>query len=225
MTSRPQLAAQRRDLTGKAVARLRRSGRLPAVVYGHGQSSEAIDLDAREFDLLRRRAGRHALVDLQLDGGQPRPVMVHQIQEHPVQRRALHVDFYVVKMTEEMTVDVPIATVGESEAAEKLGGTLLHLIESVNVRALPGDLPQSLELDITPLDSFDAVLHVSDLVIPPGVTLVTDPEEPVARVQPPRVEEEEEVPEAGEEGAEPEETAEDGAGAQSGASEGGDAES
>jgi large subunit ribosomal protein L25 len=80
--------------------------------------------------------------------------------------------------------------VGDSHAADKLGGTLLHIREHISVRALPGDLPHALELDITPLDSFEAVLHVRDLSVPTGVTVLTDPDEPLARVQPPRVEEE-----------------------------------
>jgi large subunit ribosomal protein L25 len=93
-------------------------------------------------------------------------------------------------MTEELTVDVPVVQVGESYAAEKLGGMVMHLREHVSARALPGDLPASLELDITPLRDFDAVLHVRDLVVPDGVTVLTDLDEPLARVQPPRVEEE-----------------------------------
>ncbi len=202
MPERPELTAQRRQVTGKEVARLRRQGIVPAVVYGHGQPSEALQVDARAFEQLRRRVGRNALVDLHVDNGRPSPVLVHAVQEHPVNRHVLHVDFLLVRMTEEMTVDVPIALTGTSDAVEKQGGTLLHLIDHVRVRALPADLPDALELDVTPLRSFEEVLHVRDLLVPPRVTLLTDPEEPIARVQPPRVEEEELVAAAGVEGAE-----------------------
>lgn len=222
MPSRPQLTAQKRDIRGKAVKVLRRDGLLPAVVYGHGHDSESIQVEAKAFDTLRRQAGRNALVDLKLDGGRATPVIVHGIQEHPVNRHTLHVDFYVVKMTEELVVDVPVVTVGTSEAAEKQGGTLLLLMNTIKTRALPDAIPQSLELDVTPLESFDAVLHVSDLRLPDGVTLVTDADEPLARVQPPRVEEEpvlaEEV-EEGEEALEGEAVAE-GAPAEAGEGEG-----
>ena len=194
-------------MTGKAVARLRRDGRLPAVVYGHGVASEPVEVNARDFEHLRRRAGRNVLVDLHVGNGRARPVLVHSVQEHPVTRRPLHIDFFVVRMTEELTVEVPIAFTGESEAVEKQGGTLLHLLDRVRVRALPADLPESLELDITPLETFDEVLHASDLRVPEKITLLTEPSEPVARVQPPRIEEEvveEEGLEAVEaEGAEP----------------------
>jgi large subunit ribosomal protein L25 len=209
--TRPRLAAQPRHASGKAVKRLRRSGLLPAVVYGRGRESQLIQLDAHEFDLLRRQTGRHALLDLTLDGGRPQPVLVQAIQEHPVTRHALHVDLLLVNLREERTVDVPVAMIGESEAVERMGGVLLHLRDSVQVRALPDDIPPAVELEISPLDSFDVVLHASDLRLPGGVTLVTDPAEPLARVQPPRVEEE--VPVAAEEEAEAEaeEAAEEGA--------------
>jgi large subunit ribosomal protein L25 len=191
--SRPTLAARPRAVVGKHVAHLRRGGVLPGVVYGAGVESTAIEFDAHEFELLHRQTGRHAVVDLQLDGSQPQPVLLHVIQEHPISRRPIHVDFLAVNMQEERTVDVRIVAVGHSEAVERLGGVLLHLRDEVIVRAKPDDLPSSIELDITPLDTFEGVLHASDLIIPPGVTLVTDPSEPVARVQAPRIEEEPEV--------------------------------
>jgi large subunit ribosomal protein L25 len=206
VSTRPQLVAQRREITGKKVAALRRAGQLPAVVYGHGHEAEPIVVDAREFATLRRHAGRNALVDLTVGGGRPTPVLLHGVQEHPISRMAVHADFFVVKMTEEMTVDVSIVTTGSAPAVEKLGGTLLHLRETVQVRALPADLPAGLDLDISSLDTFEAMLHVSDLRIPERVTLVTDGHEPLVRVQAPRVEEapepQPEVAEAEAEGAE-----------------------
>jgi large subunit ribosomal protein L25 len=184
------VSAEPREVVGKKVAALRRQGILPAVVYGHGRASRPIQLDAREFDELMRHTTRNTLVDLKVGGGRATPVLLQHVHEHPVRRHPMHVDFYVVKMTEELTVDVPVTQVGESYAAERMGGTLLHLREHVSIRALPGDLPTALELDISSLADFDAVLHVRDLAVPPGVTVLTDAEEPLARVQPPRVEEE-----------------------------------
>lgn len=225
VATRPELAANRRVVLGKAVARLRRDGILPAVVYGHGAASESLQLDARAFDDLRRHHGRNTLIDLTVDGGSARPVLVHSIQEHPLRRRPIHVDFYLVKMTEEITVDVPVVAVGSSSAVEKMGGTLLHVVSTVKVRALPGDLPQTLEVDISGLDDFEAVIHVGDLTIPAGVQLVTDPGELALRVQPPRVEEVVEAPAEEAEGVEPGAEGAEGEGAEGGSSEGsGDAE-
>lgn len=193
MSTRPLVHAEPRDILGKSVSGLRRAGSLPAVVYGHDHGSQAIQLDARGFGELLRTTTRNSLVDLKVGGGRAFPVLLQSIHEHPVRRHPMHVDFYVVKMTEELTVDVPVNHVGASHAADRMGGTLLHLREHVSVRALPADLPHAIDLDITALDTFDAVLHVGDLIVPPGVTVVTDAEEPLARVQPPRVEEGEAV--------------------------------
>ena len=188
-TARATLAAEHREVTGKKVALMRQAGRLPAVVYGHGVDSNPISIDAHDFELLRRRSGPNALVDLSIDGDKARPVLVQTIQVHPVNRRMLHVDLFVVRMTEELTVDVPLTATGESSAVSLHGGTLLHPIESVRVRALPDHLPQSIEYSIASLTDFDTTIHVRDLVIPADVTLLTDGDEIIARVQAPRVEE------------------------------------
>jgi len=181
-SNRPSLAAEPRDVTGKKVAVLRRAGRLPGVVFGHGISSENVSIDAHDFELLRRKAGQNALIDLSVHGKAARPVLVHGVQVHPVHRRPLHVDLFLVRMTEELIVDVPLVATGTSLAIENLNGTLLHPIESVRVRALPDHLPQSIEYSIDGLVDFDAVVKVSDLEIPDDVTLLTDAEEIVAKV-------------------------------------------
>jgi large subunit ribosomal protein L25 len=198
--ARPALAAERRTVTGKAVAGLRRDGRLPAVVYGHGLESAPVTIDAHDFGLLRRRVGPNALIDLTVDGGKPTPVLIHGVQLHKVSRRPIHVDLFAVRMTEELTVDVPVHGTGESEAVAKLGGTLLNASGSVKVRARPDNLPQVIEVDLAVLVDFDAAIHARDLAIPEGVTLLTDPDEIVFKVSPPRVQEVEAAPaaEAGE---------------------------
>lgn len=208
--ARPKLAAARRTVTGKKVAYLRRDGRLPAVVFGRGLTSDSVSVDTHEFESLRRHAGPNTLIDLSVDGGSSAPVLVHEVQLHRVTRKPLHVDLYVVRMTEELTVDVALVSEGVSEAVENAGGTLLHVIDHVRVRALPDHLPESIHYSIESLQTFDDAIHVSDLVIPEDATLLTDPTEVVAKVLPPRVEEEPVVAEA-EEGEEGAEAAEEGA--------------
>lgn len=205
-STRPSLAAMHRDVTGKAVSHLRKAGRLPAVVFGHGLESANVTVDAHEFELLRRRAGPNSLVDLSIDGRKPAPVLVHSVQLHRVTQRPLHADLFLVRMTEELVVDVPLVATGESEAVKLHGGTLLHPIEHVRVRALPDHLPQSIPYDVSSLATFDDVIHLRDVQIPGDVTLLTDPDEIVAKVLPPRVEEVVEAPAAGE-GAEAAEAA------------------
>ncbi len=215
--ARPTLAAEPREVTGKAVKKLRIAGRLPAVVYGHGVDSTNVTIDAHEFDLLRKRVGPNALIDLSVDGKKADPVLINGVQIHPVSRRPLHADLFLVRMTEELTVDVRLVPTGEATAVTQLNGTLLHPTETVRVKALPDHLPQSIEYSIETLVDFDAAIHVRDLSIPADVTLLTDPDEVIAKVQQPRIEiEEEPVAAEGEEGAE----AEEGAAAAEGAAEG-----
>ena len=189
-TARPALAAEHRDITGKKVANLRRAGRLPAVVFGRGLESNNLSVDTHEFEQLRRHAGQNALVDLSIDGGKPAPVLVQSVQFHRVTSRPLHVDLYAVRMTEELTVDVPLVAEGDSLAVTDKGGTVLHVTEHVRVRALPDHLPQSIRYSLEPLETFEDAIHVRDLVIPEDATLLSDPDDIVAKVLPPRVEEE-----------------------------------
>jgi large subunit ribosomal protein L25 len=189
-STRPRLAAEPRTVTGKKVAGLRREGKIPAVVYGHGHESQAIQLDAHELDLLRRTAGRNAMLDLALGKGKVTPVMLQHVQEHPVTRRPIHVDLFVINLREEITIDIAVVFTGESEAVRRDGGTLLHQRETVSVRALPDALPPALEVDISSLVDFETTIHVGDIELPDGMTLITDATEPLARVQPPRVTEE-----------------------------------
>ncbi|HEY7524304.1 MAG TPA: 50S ribosomal protein L25 [Candidatus Limnocylindrales bacterium] len=202
-TARPTLDATHREVTGKRVSHLRRDGRLPGVVYGRGQESANVSVDTHDFDVLRRRAGPNTLIDLSVDGKQARPVLINGVQVHPVSRKPLHVDLFLVRMTEELTVEVPLIARGLAPAVDMLNGTLLHVTEAVRVRALPDHLPQSIEYPVESLVDFDATIKVSDLDLPSDVTLLTDPDDVVAKVLPPRIEVEE-VPEVeeGEEGAE-----------------------
>jgi len=189
-TARPTLAAEPREVTGKAVKKLRTAGRLPAVVYGHGVDSTNVTIDAHEFEILRKHVGPNALIDLSVHGDKSNPVLINGVQIHPVTRRPLHADLFLVRMTEELTVDVRLVPSGEAAAVTQLNGTLLHPTESVRVKALPDHLPQSIEYSIESLVDFDAAVHVRDLMIPEDVTLLTDPDEIIAKVQAPRVEEE-----------------------------------
>jgi len=188
--ARPKLAATSRTVTGKKVAYLRRDGQLPAVVYGRGIDSDNVAVNAHEFEQLRRHAGPNTLIDLSVDGGKATPILVHDVQLHRVTRVPLHADLYIVRMTEELTVDVQLVSEGESEAIENGGGTLMRAIEHVRVRALPDHLPQSIHYSIESLRTFDDAIHVRDLDIPADATLLTDGDEVVAKVLPPRVEEE-----------------------------------
>jgi large subunit ribosomal protein L25 len=191
MSSAPSvLTATRRTELGKGVAHLRKAGKIPAVVFGHGLESIPVSLDAHEFNLLRRTVHSNSIISLVIDGKDKQPVLVHGIQIDPRYRRLLHVDLFALKSGEEVTVDIPVHTVGESYAVVRLGGMLLHNLDHVRVRALPEKLPESFEVSIDSLEEIDAAIRLRDLALPEGVTLLADLDEIVVKVVAPHVVEE-----------------------------------
>jgi large subunit ribosomal protein L25 len=188
MSDRPTLAATSRTVVGKGVAHLRKEGRLPAVVFGHGTESEPVTLDAHEFDLLRRHVGASTLVDLSVDGKKSRPVILHGTQMHKVTHRPIHVDLFAVRMTQELTAEVPLVGDGVAPALAG-GGTLVHPTSVVKVRALPGNLPEALHYDLGVIVNYDTVITIGDLAVPADVVIQADASEVIARVLAPRVEE------------------------------------
>ncbi len=182
------LRAQRRAVLGKKVRFIRRQGLLPASLYGPGVPSVALQLTARDAEHVLRRATATTLLPLQVDGDPPRRVLVREVQRHPVSERALHVDLYAVPLDVTTRAEVPLHFVGDAPAITQLDGTLIRNLESVEVEALPDNLPARLEVDLTALVDLHAVIHVSDLTFPSGVTVHTSPDTLVASVVPPRLE-------------------------------------
>jgi large subunit ribosomal protein L25 len=144
-------------------------------------------IDAHAFDQLRRHTGRSTLIDLSVDGGKVRPVLIQGIQVHPITRRPLHADLFVVRMTEELTVEVQLVADGAAPAAAQ-GGSLVHPVSMVKARALPVNLPESIHYDLSSLETYDDTITVADLVVPEGVTIQADPADVIARVLEPREE-------------------------------------
>jgi len=185
-----KLSATRRSETGKDVTRLRKDGRIPAVVFGHGLASIPVSLDAHEFDHLRKTIHSNTQLELTIDGKEKQRVLVHGFQINPRNRQLLHVDLFALVSGEEVTVEVQLVTEGTSYAVERLSGTLLHNVSHIKVRALPENLPDLIKFSIESIKDFDTVIHLRDLPMPDGVTLLSDPEEIVAKVIPPAVVEE-----------------------------------
>jgi large subunit ribosomal protein L25 len=184
------LSATRRLETGKDVTNLRKAGRIPAVVFGHGLKSIPVSLDAHEFDHLRKTIHSNTQLDLTIDGKERQRVLVHGIQIDPRNRHLLHVDLFALRSDEEVTVEVQLVTEGTSYAVERLSGTLLHTVDRIKVRALPENLPDTIRFSIESIKDFETVIHLRDLPLPKGVTLLSDPEEIVAKVIAPAVVEE-----------------------------------
>jgi large subunit ribosomal protein L25 len=212
-----KLVAEIREVRGKGGARTTRAaGRVPAVVYGHGADPVHVSVDSRElFHLLHTDAGGNVLVDLQIDG-ENILAMPREIQRDLLRGRFVHVDFLRVARDQKITVEVPVHLVGESHGVKE-GGVLEHHLWALQLESLPQDVPSAIEADISRIGMNES-LKVSDLELPPGVTLLTAEDETVVSVVPPqvlRVEEEEGAAEgegveaeAGAEGATGDEAAE-----------------
>lgn len=202
MADHAGIEARPRQVTGKAVRHLRREGWVPAVLYGHGIESLPIQVEAMQLDRLLGQTGGKRLLQLHLDGD-IRTVLPREVQRDVITRRVLHVDFQQVVMTERITSRVPIVLVGESPAVEDHRGILVQALNDVEIRALPDDLVDRLEVDVSGLSEPDDAIHLRDLAIPSTVEVAADPDETVARILPLREEEEEEEEEL-EVAAEPE---------------------
>jgi large subunit ribosomal protein L25 len=216
-----ELTLDPRETQGKANKRLRRSGIVPGVVYGKGEGSTNVQVEAKTFEVLYRAAGKTSVVKFRLPGDrQTTSGFIKSVQRHPLSGQALHVDYYLVNLNVEMEVDVPLVFTGIAPAVEETGGTLLHNVSSVRVKALPTDIPHEIEVNVSTLVSLDVAIHVKDLNFNRDlVHLMTDGETLVATVVPPRVEEEPEPVVAEGEELEGEEGAE---GAEGEAAEGGE---
>ncbi|MFQ3633609.1 50S ribosomal protein L25 [Roseiflexus sp.] len=177
MSEKYTLSLEPRAVVGKKVKRLRRSGFLPATVYGKGVEPIAVQVDARSFNAIYRRAGRTSLVELHIAGRQPLAAFIHALQRHPVTRDIIHADFRAVDLSREVEVAVPLHVEGESPLVESGEAVLNQVLNTVEIRALPSDIPAHLTVDISGLDAFDKSIHVRDLTLPPGVTLATSGDE------------------------------------------------
>ncbi len=189
-----KLKADRRDGTGKGVARkLRAAGRVPGVLYGQGMEPVSVAVEAKDlYHVLHTAAGTNVLVDLVIDG-KKHLALPREIQRDHIRGRFVHVDFLAISRDEKITVDVPIRVVGESPGV-KQGGVVEHHLWDLHVECFPGDVPEAIEADVSYLELGNAI-RVGELVPPKGVTILTAAEETVLSVVTPQVlRVEEEIP-------------------------------
>jgi large subunit ribosomal protein L25 len=181
MADEVTLLVRPRTTLGKQVRRLRREGVIPANIFGRGQDSRAVEMEAIDLKrLLAKQAGTR-IVQLQLDGTQE-AVLIRHVQHDPRTGAVQHVDFLHVDMREKIRARVPVRLTGEAPAVKQLGGVLLHVSDTVEVECLPSDLPERLELDVGGLENLDDTLYVRDLSAPAGVVILADADETVAKV-------------------------------------------
>ena len=186
-----ELSAQKREVLGKKVKNLREQDLIPAELYGRGFANEHLSVPVKEFDRVFEEAGKSQVVNLNIGEKGNVPVLIYNIQRHPVTSKIIAVDFYQVHMDEKTEATVPIELVGESLAVKDKDGVLLQVMQEVDVEALPSDIPKSIEVDISLLNEIDDGIHIKDLKISDKVEILSDPEAMVVTVQAKMTEEEE----------------------------------
>jgi large subunit ribosomal protein L25 len=186
-----ELVAAKRTAVGKRARRLRVEGKIPAVMYGRGVKNEPLELEAKAVERMYRLAGGNKIVALKVGEGRAKNVLFHAVQRGASRDELTHIDFYVVRMDEVIRTAIPLRYTGESTAVYQQEGHLVQNLTTVEVEALPGDLPESIEVDISGLDDFEKAITLADLAIPAGVKLIEeDLGMLVAKVEQPRAEEE-----------------------------------
>jgi large subunit ribosomal protein L25 len=205
MAENATLKAAVRTETGKgAMRRLRREGRIPAVVYGRGEETRPLSVDAHDFEMLTKHHSLDTtIIELSIEGagrkGGRLRTLIAEVQNHPYKPQVLHVDFQQIHAGERVTVQVPIRLHG-TPAGVRAGGVLQHVLHDVELECAVEEIPESLDVDVGALEIGDSV-HVSELAIPENVEILIDAERTVCTVAPPTVLE---VPEEEEAAAEPE---------------------
>jgi len=196
-----ELSAQLRPVTGRQNEQIRKQGLIPAILYGHKVKNLALIVEAQQFSKVYQEAGESTLVKLKISGSQEkeksakagttssqkeRVVLIYEVAKDPVTDKPIHIDFYQVKMDEPISTEVPLVFVGESPAVKELDGVLVKNIQSLEIEALPANLPHQLEVDISSLKTFDDNIHIKDLKLPAGVKTEAQLDEVIASVIPPR---------------------------------------
>jgi len=192
MVEKVSLEAKKRDVFGRRTNKGRQSGLIPAVVYGRGIDSTSLWINNLDFTRLVKEAGESTMIALGIDKEKPRNVIIYDTQFDPVTGKYMHVDFFQVRMDEEIETEVELVYIGEEEApaVKELGGVLVKNMDSITVKCLPGDLPSEIEVDVSKLASFEDRITISDLKVSEKVKIDLEPETVVALVSPPRSEEE-----------------------------------
>ena len=185
------LKAEIRSVKRSQVKQLRRAGLVPAVLYGKDLESTLLQIEAKAMHRVIQEAGTHQLIALQVGQKKPRMTLARDIQRDVIKHDYLHVDFYAVKMDEKVTARVPLVFAGVAPAVRDEGGILTQGLDELEIECLPSDLIAAIEVNLESLVDFHNSISVSDLVVPRSITILSDPESMVAKVEPPRLVEEE----------------------------------
>lgn len=176
------LKAEKRDLQQK----LDPNFYVPGVLYGKKIENINLKVKKNEFEKAWEEAGESNLIDLKINDSESVKVIIKDVQYEPVKYIPIHVDFYQVNMKEKITTEIPLEFVGEAKAVKELGGLLMKYTDVVEVKCLPGDLLDHIDVDISSLNGFEDSIHMKDLKLPESMELLRDPEEIVVNVIAPK---------------------------------------
>lgn len=184
-----EIKLSNRSISGKKVANLRREGIMPVHLYGGDSGPLSLQGDSAEINKLLPRVGLNIPVSVVVEDGETGEIcFVREVQRHPLTQDILHVDFLRVDVKSKITASVPIEVIGDSPAVRLLGGTLIQNMQSINVEALPLNVPEKITVDITSIEDFETAIHISDISVEGDISITNPSDALVARVAPPRIE-------------------------------------
>lgn len=183
------LESKARTERGRKVNQGRKDGLVPAVVYGRGIESTSLWVNALDLKRLLKKSGESTIIVLKIDGKDDRNVLIQEIQRDGITGSYTHVDFFQVRMDEEIETEVELVFVGESPAVKTLGGILVKNMDKVMVKCLPADLPSHIDVDIAKIVTFEDHITINDLRISDKITIDAEPTTVVVLVSEPRSEE------------------------------------
>ena len=177
------LQVANRDVLGKKTRFLRREGITPVHLFGHNLNSLALQCDTAQLQQLIAQAGMTKLINLEIENEkQPKSVFIREIQRQPSTGALIHVDFYQIRKSEKIKVEVPIILTGEAPAMKLKGRSLMQTLNSLSIECLPDKLPPQLEVDLSSLEEADQAIHVRDITLGSGITINTDPDQLVVKI-------------------------------------------
>ena len=178
-----ELRAQSRTVFGKKTRALRRSGIVPATLYGPRTEALSLQMAAKELNAVLHQAGTNRLISLRIDdAGKPRMILARDVQRDVITQSLLHVDLYEVVMTEKITAEIPITLIGVAPAVINKEGLLVRGIDSLHVHCLPDQLSEAIEVDLSVLEVQDQAILVKDLIVGQDIEILTSPDEVVVKV-------------------------------------------
>lgn len=180
------LSAEERDLKKEKPSKTRKSGFVPGVVYGQKEKNLSIKVKGKDFNSIFRKAGESTLIDLMIGGKSIGKVVISDFQVDPISGAVIHFDLYQVRMDKKIVAHVPIRLVGESPAVKNEGGILAKVHDKLEIKCLPGDLMHEINIDLAKLAKIDDAVRVKDLGLSDKIEILTDADDVIVTVTPPR---------------------------------------